>query len=339
MGNQATSEVKNILRAVAILSPTSFSFAGRVIDQSGPQNISPVPVQTDNPLVALLTNYLYFYCFCHPFNGDLPADRPTAPPDNNFVQKLSAANAASERWDSGWQIVQILQSGQVVAQKRGVNRNLWPGEFINLDGPGMPLRLGASINVFFPKESITLQPGFYMTFGETMIEEANDYNLVRFYWNVEADGAAELTARITTSLNRFLLPYRFKCLTIPDYYSRMDSAVLYVSKRFYRITAELLRDVHKGVKKHLSPETPLFTKHLARGLGMAEDPGLQDSFGTHRCRVLAEGILNAHNHGARSEQARFQEVIKQFRHYGINPERPFLNPGSVDVYALPNFQA
>jgi HopA1 effector protein family len=339
MGSQVISEIKRILKAVAILSPTSFSFAGRVIDQSAPQNISPVPVQTDNPLAALLTNYLYFYCFCQPFNGDLPADRPTAPPDSDFLQKLSAANAARERWDSGWRIIQILPSGQVVAQKHGVTRNLWPGEFINLDGPGMPLRLSANINVFFPKESVTLQPGFYMAFGETPVEEANDYSLVRFYWNIEAEGAAELTAQITSSLNRFLLPYRFKCLTIPDYYTRMDSAVLYVSRRFYRITAELLRDVHKNVRKHLSPETPLFAKRLARGLGLAEDPGVQDSFGTHRCRALAEGILNAHNQGAKSEQARFEEVVKQFRHYGINPERPYLNPGSPDVYTFPNSQA
>lgn len=339
MGSPLVSEIKKILRAVTILSPTSFSMAGRVVDQTAPQTIASVPVQTDNPLVAVLTNYLYHYCFCHTFDGDLPADRPSAAPDNQFIQTLSQANAAHERWDSGWQIVQILPHGQVMAQKNSLSRTLWAGEFINLDGPGMPLRVGAQINVFFPKESITVQPGFYMAFGETMIEEANDYSLVRFYWNVEAAGAAELTAQVTASLNRFLLPYRFKCLTIPDYYSRMDAAVLYVSKRFYRITAELLRDVHKRVKAHLSPATPLFAKRLAPGLGLAEDPGLQDSFGTHRCRVLAEGILNAHNHGAKSEQARLQEVVKQFRHYGINPERPYLNPGSPDIYTFPNASA
>lgn len=339
MGNQVVSEIRKILKAVTILSPTSFSFAGRVIDHAAmPANIS-IPVETDNPLVALLTNYLYFYCFCHKFTGDLPDDRPGTLPDNDFIQLLSDANASRERWDSGWQIVQILPSGQVAAQKNGVSRSFWAGEFITLDGPGMPLRVGATINVFSPKESRTLQPGFYMAFSEAMIDDANDYNLVRFYWNVEAAGAPELTREVTRSLNRFLLPFRFKCLTTLDSYTRLDSAVLYVSKRYYRITTELLTDVHKNVRQHLLPDTPLFAKRLARGLGFAEDPGDKDSFGTHRSRILAEGIVRAHNHDAKTEQARLQEVIKQFHNYGIDLERAYLNPGSQNVYTFPCVQA
>ncbi|HKY06158.1 MAG TPA: T3SS effector HopA1 family protein [Blastocatellia bacterium] len=339
MANQVVSEIRKILKAVTVMSPTSFSFAGRVIDQSIlPAHIA-IPVETDNPLVRLLANYLYFYCFCHKFNGDLPDDRPGAPPDNDFIELLSEANASRERWDTGWQIVQILPSGQVTAQKNGVSRSFWAGEFITLDGPGMPLRVGATIRVFSPKESRTLQPGFYMVFSEAMIDDANDYNLVRFYWNIEAEGAPELTRQVTRSLNRFLLPFRFKCLTTPDSYTRLDSAVLYVSKRYYRITTELLADVHRNVRQRLLPDTPIFARRLARGLGLAEDPGDKDSFGTHRSRILAEGIVRAHDHGATTEQARLQEVVKQFHSYGIDIERPYLNPGSQNVYTFPNTQA
>ena len=46
------------------------------------------------------------------------------------------------------------------------------------------------------------------------------------------------------------------------------------------------------MSEKLNVRVPAFTKHLAPGLGFAEDPGtIRDSFGTHRCRLLAEGTL------------------------------------------------
>src|SRR5436305_14389954 len=62
----------------------------------------------------------------------------------------------------------------------------------------------------------------------------------------------------------------------------------------YVLIVELLVDVYQAVKDNLKPETPLFTKRLAAGLGFAEDPGNGESFGMSRCRIVAEGLWSAY---------------------------------------------
>jgi lantibiotic modifying enzyme len=79
---------------------------------------------------------------------------------------------------------------------------------------------------------------------------------------------------------------------------------------------------------------PAFTRLLAPGLGLAEDPGDGDSFGMHRCRLLADALVTAHEQGAHSVEARVDAVLDRFAREGINPDRPYLNPGSDDRYTF-----
>jgi hypothetical protein len=50
----------------------------------------------------------------------------------------------------------------------------------------------------------------------------------------------------------------------------------------------------------MRPGTPVFTKFLAPGLGLAEDPGQGDSFGQHRCRLLADAMILAYEQGKKA---------------------------------------
>jgi len=338
VSNQTLSEIRKIVRAVKILSPTSFSFAGQVVTQS-PVAHQHLVAGTEGDLIGLLTQHIYLYCFCHKFSGDTHKEFPPTLPDDAFTQTLIDSNASSERWDAGWQITQVLPSGQVMAHKSGQSRALWAGEFITHDGPGMAPRQGANISVFLQKGTKSLQPGFYIAFGEFMHDEPDDWNLVRFYWNIKAAGAADLMRLITTSLNRFQVPFRFKCVTNRESYSRLDSAVLYINKRFYRITAEIVSDVYKKIKASLLQDTPIFTKRLGHGLALAEDPGQQDSFGTSRCRILAEAIINSHNSSNgqdKSEHVKVQDIVNEFERRGFNVDHLYLNAGSNDLYVFPN---
>jgi len=133
------------------------------------------------------------------------------------------------------------------------------------------------------------------------------------YWNVRAEGAVPLMRAATRGLNRFQVPFRMKCLTNTAFYTRNDAAVLYVDKRFYRITARVLARVYREIARHLRPDAPLFTKPLADGLALAEEPYTGESFGMQRCRILAEGLLGAHARGSRDEASRLEEVPAQTR--------------------------
>jgi len=292
----------------------------------------------ENPLVASLRNCLYASCYCKPFPAKNAAVPPApALPPRDLSAELSAANAGQPRWDTGWQIARIESSGQVIAQKSGRQRAVWPGEFLTFDGPGVPPRPGSRISVYFPHESRTMQPGFYFAFSEAESDPADETRLTRFYWNLREEGAVPLTNWVTQTLNRFQVPFRYKCMTFSGQFERLDAAVLYVSKKFFRLSAELVAEGRETLQAFLLPETPLFTRELAPGLGFAEDPGNGESFGMNRCRILAEAIWSAASKGLAKEEERMQEVARYFGQYGLSFDRIHLNAQSADFYDTPEF--
>jgi len=96
----------------------------------------------------------------------------------------------------------------------------------------------------------------------------------------------------------------------------------------------LARILYSLVTPHVKPEIPAFTLRLAAGLGLAEDPGSGDSFGMNRCKILAEGIVGAHQAGAKSVENRLRLVETRFAQERISLDKPFLNPGSQAIYNL-----
>ncbi|MBV9928772.1 MAG: hypothetical protein JOZ96_27400 [Acidobacteria bacterium] len=334
MREQFTSQLGKIVRALEVRADGSFDFAGRRFSPAAqPQGHAHHFAQPQaNPLLALLEQTLYQHCYCRTFDGALREETPGLVHGVELTPALSEANATRERWDTGWQVFQVLPSGQVMAHKGGRTRALWPGEFLSTDGPGAAPQPGTNLSVFFARESRTVQPGFYFAFGEAEEGGPDNFSLVRFYWNVRAEGAVPLARAVTRGLNRFQVPFRFKCLTSSAFYVRSDAAVLYVDKRFYRVTARVLEAVYEEVARHLRREAPLFTKPLADGLALAEEPYTGESFGMQRCRILAEGLLGAHARGLREEASKLEEVERHFAGYGLTLEAPYLNSRSVDQY-------
>lgn len=337
MREPLNAQLRKIVRVIEVRSNDSFIFAGRHFSLAAPgaghaHHAHGFAQAQANPLAALLEQTLYQYCYCRTFDGALRDEQPLNVQGFDLTPALSEANATRERWDAGWQVYQILPSGQVMAHKDGRTRALWPGEFLSTDAPGMALRPGMNLSVFFMRETKTMQPGFYFAFGEAQAGDLDSFSLARFYWNVRAEGAVPLMRAVTRGLNRFQVPFRIKCLTNTAFYTRNDAAVLYVDKRFYRVTARVLKGVHAEVSGHLRPDAPLFAKPLADGLALAEEPYTGESFGMQRCRILAEGILSAHARGHRDEASWLEEIGRHFKAYGLTLEAPHLNPRSIDQY-------
>jgi hypothetical protein len=85
----------------------------------------------------------------------------------------------------------------------------------------------------------------------------------------------------------------------------------------------------------LRPATPLFTLPLAPGIGLAEDPNTGESFGMHRCRLTAEGIVDAWSRGEQSGAARLAAIAAAFTRAGCDLDRPYLSPASADLEPPP----
>jgi hypothetical protein len=350
MSEPLESELKRIVDAAAFQSTEMFVFAGRQFTawtgayQAQPamyaqQGVMPQPGAATGaqiPIVQTLQNVLYGFCYSKPFHGSIDE---TVPPingeDAEWVGMLSAANASKERWEEGWQVQQFLQTGQVHAHKRGVARAFWPGEFITRGAQGMAPQPGTPIAVFFPRESRNMQPGFYFAFGETAGDQQDDYSTVRYYWNLKEEGAEPLLRELSGRLNRYQVPFRFKVLNHRAMLGRSDAAILYVSRRYYRIAAELGQETQGLISPQLNDAVPLFSKPLAKGLSFAEDPGTSESFGMSRCRMLAEGLWLAFQEGRFATEERLDRIRKHFIASGISLERPYLNSANVDPYEFP----
>src|SRR5437879_77465 len=102
-----------ILEAIAIVSPVSFMFAGLTGHAlNADLRQMPAASRPQKPVVALLQQYLYQYCYCKEFPDSLQSEIQALADMTDLTPELSAANVSRDRWDYGWQIDQLLPSGQ-----------------------------------------------------------------------------------------------------------------------------------------------------------------------------------------------------------------------------------
>jgi hypothetical protein len=333
MSTTIEQDLTAVLGSVIILSPESFGLSGEpaiaVSAVPAPAGY-PAHLLPAEPLVRALQNLLYARCYSHRL-GDPVTDVP--PPDPALVGRLSQANHSRERWDPGWVIYQFGANGQVYVMKGERQHLAQPGEYLAAT-PGLPLQVGSQVTLWVTRESVNVQPGFYYMFGEVPPDTWDDYWLVRYYFHCRPADVAELVAHLTASLNRSQVPFRMKALSDSAHYTRTDAMVLYCARRYHRVVAWAIAELSKAAAAALRPAVPLFSKRLRPGVGFAEDPKTGESFGMSRCRLVAEGIVDAWRMSYQSVPARQQAVAARFSLNGLSLERPYLNAGSVDLFDL-----
>ena len=190
------------------------------------------------------------------------------------------------------------------------------------------------VSLRFPKESLLLSPGFYMALGNEELVHEEAQTLVRWYWNLTATGAVCFLRKATLMLNRARLPYKLKVLNDPARFTRCDTVVLYIRKAECSAVSQILAEVYPEVAADMKPGIPVFTKRLAPGVALAEDPGQGESFGLHRCRLLSEGMIRAHEQSRKSLEDRLECVEDCLAKESVRLDEPFLNLGSRDDYSF-----
>jgi HopA1 effector protein family len=317
-----------VIDAVEIHSPTRFVLLGEIRDlmsaATGPKACVP-------EILATLENELYAQLYTRPFSSGNETIDFCSPEDLIFA--LSAANGGRGTWEGGWTFGSIEDNGQVTAMKGGIT--FWMPSCGIRNGPD-GLHRGDSCQVRVPKELRYLVPDYYVAVGDADPSEEHDgpEPVVRFYWNVTAQAAVLYVAAVTEVLNARGIPFRTKVLSNPRLYPRADAGVLYLERGQYRRLGSAIQTIHLRIKADLNPQVPLFTKALAPGLGLGEDPGNGMSFGQHRCKLAAQGLWRSFLQGERTRETRAATVASQFREAGLKPAAPYLAPGSRDRYFL-----
>jgi hypothetical protein len=284
-------------------------------------------------LESQLSLALYSRIYCGMPDGKMLMTLPKRNEREAFMQTLSLANSSLETPDQNWKIYHADAQG-IWAEKNGRLRQAYPNRFIPAI-PNAPLAVNQYIHFLRQKENRHIQQVFYYVHSNRYME--HDAPQVRIYWHITPDGAAPLIKLITDLLNQNGIAFNFKCLNHPDLYNRADSAVLYLEKRYFDYTLRVLKPHLSSLAKYMLETSPLFTQTIARGLSFAEDPGNGQSFGMHRCQLIAKGLLMAYEKKSISAGTIEAERINQrcitevFNSKGIEITRLHLNPHSLSL--------
>ena len=245
--------------------------------------------------------------------------------DAAFVQQLSEANAGAGCGPPGGGRAHAAP-GALLVRRAGLTLRAEPQDCRTRDD--RPPEARAAVLVRFPKELRRLSPGFYMALGDTALSLEDP--VVRLYWNVAAGGAVPFMAVGTHALNASGLAGRLKVVNDPGGFDRCDTAVLYLRRDDFGRAGRLIAELRSEVAPWLREGSPAFTKPLAPGLSVADDPGGGESFGLSRCALIAEGVLRAYERGDPAAAT----VRATLAERGVDPRAPFLAPGRTDAYVL-----
>jgi HopA1 effector protein family len=256
--------------------------------------------------------------------------QPTAEEKNEFMNQLSAANQTVESWDPCWKVVSTDASGTVYVQKNNLYRTLVANEWRPEQTVTGALQPGATVSLLNRKEKRDLQPVFYYVYAQSYMPPGT--SLGRFYFNVLPTSIVGFVQILTHVLNKYKIPFLFKCLNHPKLYVRADSAVLYIEKKYFTVTGHLLQDILKHNPMHFKPLVPLFTKAIGPGAAYAEDPGNGKSFGMFWSEMIAEGLVKAYEKNITEAKEILPLVLAEFAKNGVDIEKPYMRSNSQYPY-------
>jgi hypothetical protein len=253
--------------------------------------------------------------------------------DISFFQQLHDANCGTGYFEEGWKVLREEEDGGLWVQ--GGELRLYVEREMDLREAERQAGTGDVVAVRMPKNR--MQSGFYMAVSNLGFSrpQAGD-TLVRIYFNVTAEGSIAIMRSLTRELNKVNIPFMFKVLYNPKDYNRFDSGVLYFDGQHYKSVARVLEGVYAECQSHFAPKIPLFTKQIALGLGVAEEPDKkfadQESFGMNRCQIVANGLLKNLDQGECSYEENMKAILEEFILTGIDIKYPYLNRGSNNFY-------
>jgi lantibiotic biosynthesis protein len=319
-------DLLTVLDAVEIESPSRYWLLGssREVPDIGPTQTSPLT--TPSRLASMLALDLYERLYIRRSLPPLPG--ADALDQRDLVAGLSAANAGFGHWEAGWTVRGLEPDGRVVVMKDALAFWAARSDVHVRDGTVRP---GARCQVRVGKELRGLLPGFYVAIGGEA-EPTDDGGEVveplgRYYWHLRPEAAVPFMATASSLLNDARLTFRVKLLNHPNAYHRADAGVLFFRRRDIVLIDAIVARVYLAIACGLRPEVPMFTERFKDGLGYAEDPPNSQSFGEHRCELVAAALWSSFIHGDTRREDRAAALAAAFVEEGLDPLRPHLGRG------------
>lgn len=295
----------------------------------------------DRYLTVKLKNYLYDIYINFTSEQNSQSDIvPQAANDvdkwskTKFYQQLTQANYGKGYQDSDWLIIgqqadfwQVVKDGLILQIKT---------EDCFADS-SQKLAIKELVSLKMPHNLV--DHGMYIAVGDAGLPGVDDVTVTQLYFNVSAEGALLLLADFTQRLNQSSLPFAFKVAYDETDFKRLDAAVLEFNRTDFAQLSSVLQSVYAQNQAYFQPTIPFFSKHLGfAGIGLAEKPNttadlVAQSIGQHHCDIIAQALLSAwQKQELNSNQLDY--VLDYLFQQGVDPQHPYLNADSADIYDL-----
>jgi len=134
--------------------------------------------------------------------------------------------------------------------------------------------------------------------------------------------------RLVTALDGYGLGFRAELRGDPSLPDRIGSVVVTVARPDVAALARVALRLRQRSPFVFGRSVPAFTRHLAPGIAIADEPGTGTDFGRHRCRVVADGLVAARP-GVGPAQRR-AAVLRALTDACLDPSALHLNPGNPE---------
>ncbi|VEP16156.1 conserved hypothetical protein [Hyella patelloides LEGE 07179] len=263
----------------------------------------------------------------------------------DFYQQLSSSNSGVGYDDPDWNVLSNPHQGFILAQKNGLTLHIDLKR--HLFSSSKSHRKGDTVAIRLPHNRIEAE--FYVAVGDAGIIN-EDAPIISIYFNVDPQGAIALTKNLTQQFNIQKIAFEFSVLINPEDYYRFDATYLRIERKHYPKIQAILTEIYQQTRSHFQSQIPLFTKRLAAGIGLAEEPiNESQEFGLHRCQIIAEALLidrqkersrqrrgavrTAKLARARALKEKINLIQQSLIQHGIDLEHPYLNGGD-DIYSV-----
>jgi hypothetical protein len=324
-----STAVAKALAAIDVRSSTSYSWFGDVTDL--PEQVVRLGDRRAlrSALVVSISSRLYD-CF---YTQGAPRRATSGNEDHVGVGTLShdlaQANEGSGYLEAGWRVVGE-EDERLVVERAGLRLWVTEGEIAG------PAAIDGTVSVRLPADLPAYSPGFYTARGDRSFAIETPRIVDRFYLDLRPEGAVPFVSEATRRLNREGLPFVAKVVDDPDGFERRDAAVLAVERRDRSRALPAAQRIRTALAPYLDGGAPALTLPLAPGLAFAEDPGGGESFGRHRCLLIADAAVVSAERGLRHADDRLEIVSERFLQAGTSLDAPYRGSpdGAVIVESL-----
>jgi hypothetical protein len=251
---------------------------------------------------------------------------------SHFFRQLQHRNTGQGYYDPGWVVVGEAVDGLVVVHKDGLTMHIHRDH--HLAEP--MVNMGDAVAVRLPNN--LMESGCYVAVGnQGPCPKDEPEHIINLYFNLSPTGILEAMGALTAALNQLGLPFDFAIPhNLESYPDRCDGGTLKITRQAYDQIQPSLVYFYRTHASHFREKVPLFTKVLAPGLGLSEQPThafiLGESFSIHQFQVLAEGLVSAWRQAQIEPQVRIEVMRQALFQYHIDLNAPYLNPGSDGDY-------